>query len=164
MLRPLATLALVGLARAAFADANADARALGEAFAAAWAAGNVEAVVALYANDASVVFPGQGDEAKGRAAIERMVAHAIKESRARRLVLRSIEATPIGDRHIVTVGRWDSSVTGADGRTASSTVRTTEVLVKVDGTWRYLVDHASVGLPPPGPAPRPAPRRHRRER
>src|SRR6266436_5364232 len=34
-------------------------------------------------------------------------------------------------------------------RRLTTVVRSTEVLVKQDGTWRYLVDHASIGQPRP---------------
>jgi SnoaL-like protein len=64
---------VVAFAAPAFADATADARAHDEAFAKACEAGDVKDVLALYADDAVVVWPGAGEEAKGKAAIEKLI-------------------------------------------------------------------------------------------
>jgi ketosteroid isomerase-like protein len=55
----------------------ADAHALGEAFARAVASGNVDAVLDLYADDARVIYPGQGQARQDGAA-----SHAGASSRA----------------------------------------------------------------------------------
>jgi hypothetical protein len=83
-----------------------------------------------------------------------------------KLAIESLQVIPIDDSHVATVGRWRNSFTGPGGVHRTATVRTTEVLVKRDGAWRYLVDHASIGLPPPGRGPRPGAglRRERRTR
>jgi len=147
-------------ASAAFADPTADAKAVGEAFAKAMAAGDVPGVLALYRNDASIVWPGHGEEAKGKEAIERVVRAAIgSAAKDLRMVQKSNEARALGDDYLVNVGRWEDSFTTANGRHVTMDVRTTEVLARTGGKWLYLVDHASVGLP------RPAERlRARRER
>jgi len=64
---------VIALAAPAFADATADARAHDEAFAKACEAGDVKRVLALYADNAVVVWPGAGEEAKGKAAIEKLI-------------------------------------------------------------------------------------------
>jgi uncharacterized protein (TIGR02246 family) len=158
MIRPAGALVLlVACASPAHADATAEARAVDEAFARAAEARDVAGALALYADDARVVWPGQGDEARGRAAIEALIRRSFAAPAGLKLVLESVDAVPIGESHIVAVGRWRQTVTTAAGKSVSTRVRTTEVLVKQDGKWRYLVDHASVGVPPP-------PRRPRRER
>ena len=71
-------------------------------------------------------------------------------------------ALPLGDAHIVTVAHWESTLAGPGRRRLTTEVRSTEVLVKKDGAWRYLVDHASIGQPRPRQAA--AARRARRMR
>jgi uncharacterized protein (TIGR02246 family) len=136
---------------AASADPTADGRAVSDAFAKAVAAGDVPAIVALYRDDASVIWPGQGEEAKGKPAIEALAKKLVAQKNGT-IVLKSQESIPLGDGYIVNVGRWENTVTTAAGKTQTVVIRTTEVLAKTDGKWLYLVDHASIGLPPPAPS------------
>jgi len=153
---------LSSLTGPAFADATADVKAHEEAFARSCNAGDVQGVVGLYADDARLVWPGRGEEGKGKADVEKMVTNLCKGTKDLKLVLESVEAIPLDDAHVATLAHWADSFTRADGKHVSFKVRSTEVLVKSGGAWRYLVDHASVGLPPP--APPTGARRHRRER
>src|SRR5216117_2165668 len=150
------------LAGPALADPAADARGVEDAFARACGAGDVKGVMALYADDAIAVWPGQGAEAKGKADIEKMAAALCRERGGAQFALKSLEALPLGDAHIVTVAHWEGTMPGPGGRRITTEVRSTEVLVKKDGAWRYLVDHASVGTPRPRAAA--AARRERRTR
>jgi uncharacterized protein (TIGR02246 family) len=143
------------------ADPTQEARAHAGAFARACQAHDVPGVMALYADDAIVVWPGQGQEAKGRAEIERLVRGLCVGRGDLKLVLEAMDAVPLDDTHLATIGRWQDSFTGPRGQQVTRRVRTTEVLVKRDGQWRYLVDHASIGVGPPRPL---AARRERRER
>lgn len=136
------------VARVACADPAADAHALGEAFARAVATGDVEAVLALYADDARAVYPGQGQEARGKAALRTMLERDLPRLRTLPMRQASSDAFALDETHIVNVGRWE--IAAGPGRPAM-TIRTSEVLVKEGGGWRYLVDHASVGTPPPAP-------------
>ena len=43
---------------------------------------------------------------------------------------------------------WNDTMTGTDGKPTITRVRTTEVLHRTNGKWRYVIDHASIGLPP----------------
>jgi len=141
------------------ADLTAEIRAHEDAFARACEGGNVDAVLALYTDDAIVVWPGAGQEAKGKAAIEKLVRGVLASTpKDFQLVQKSNEAHALGSDYIVNVGRWEQSYTNPRGRKRTEDVRTTEVLQKTDGQWKYLVDHASVGLPPAPPARR-VPRR-----
>ena len=144
------------------ADLNSEIRAHEDAFARACEGGNVDAVLALYTDDAIVVWPGVGQEAKGKAAIEKLATGFCKGSRDLKLNLRSLDVVPLDDTHAATVGHWEGTSTGSGGRLIITAVRTTEVLVKSGGGWRYVIDHASAGLAPPRPvsAKRP-PRRER---
>jgi hypothetical protein len=38
---------------------------------------------------------------------------------------------------------------GPDGKPMTARVRTTELLHRSNGKWRYVIDHTSIGLPPP---------------
>jgi uncharacterized protein (TIGR02246 family) len=133
----------------ALADPTADARGVEEAFARACNAGDVKGVMALYADEAIAVWPAQGAEAKGKADIEKMAAALCKERGGTQFALKSLEALPLGDAHIVTVAHWESTLASPGRRRLTTVVRSTEVLVKQDGAWRYLVDHASIGQPRP---------------
>ena len=141
----------------AFADATADARGVAEAFQRAVAAGDADAVVALYADDARLVWPGRGQEARGREAIAALVRRELPAMRAAKPVLVSLDATPLADGVIAVVGHWEHGA--GNDRVA---VRTSEVLVRRGGAWRYLVDHASIGVAPPAPNPRGRDDRRRR--
>jgi uncharacterized protein (TIGR02246 family) len=147
---------LVCLAAPVIADDAADAKAQGEAFVRAWDKGDVKAALALYADDARVIWPGQGDEAKGKAAIEPLMRKTFKMFPKSGLVLKSQDTMPLGSGYIGNVGYWEQTVAGPDGKPATFHVRTTEVLKRQGGKLVYLVDHASIGLPPP-PAASPTP-------
>ena len=149
MLKWTALVLIVAFATPAFADATADAKAHSEAFVKACEAGDVPGVMALYTDDATVVWPGAGEEAKGKAKIEKLVTDLCNPKSNPKLINKSIEGIPLGDSHIVTVGHWDVSLADANGKRMTSHVRTTEVIVKSGAGWRYVVDHASIGLPPP---------------
>ena len=134
----------------AFADPAADAKAHSEAFARAVNAKDAKAVLALYADDARVVWPGQGEEAKGKAEIQKLVANALRTfPKDSKLVLKSQEAIPLCKGYIATVGRWEQSFTGDDGKQQTVAVRTTEIIKKQGARTLYVVDHASIGTPPP---------------
>jgi uncharacterized protein (TIGR02246 family) len=159
----LLLLALAGVARA---DVTSEIRAHEEAFARACEAGNVDAVVALYTDDAVIVWPGDGEEGRGKVEIAARAKRMCKDTRDLKLTIESLQVVPIDDTHVVAIGRWKNSFTGPAGAPRSVTLRATEVLVKRDGAWRYVVDHASIGMPPPGARPRPGmgARRERRTR
>ena len=136
-------LACVLFAGAARADTLSEVKAHEAVFARACEAGDVPAVVALFADDAVVVWPGAGAEAKGKAAIERLVV-ARCSRRAPPPALRSVETRPLDDTHISVYAHWEET----DAAGVATDVRATQVLVrKGDGRWLYVVDHASVGVP-----------------
>lgn len=133
------------------ADATAVARAHSEAFGRACAAGKVDDVVALYEEDAIVVWPGQGEEAKGKAAIAKLAVN-LCNGKDPAPTLKAIEGRQLGPGYVVTHGTWEQPAKAPDGTPTTLVIRTTEVLKETRDTWRYVVDHASIGLPPPPPA------------
>ncbi len=147
----LAALVLVfslSTASALAADATAIARAHSQAFGRACASGKLDAVLALYEDDAIVVWPGQGDEAKGKTAIAKLAAN-LCNGKDPAPVLTSLEGRQLGVGYVATHGTWEQTSKGPDGKTTTVVIRTTEVLKADHGNWRYVIDHASIGLPPP---------------
>ena len=147
-------LAIVSLtAVPAFAGPADVAMAHSQAFERAANARDVKAVLALYAPDAHVVWPGQGEEANGTAAIEKLVAEFVKDlPKDAKMALKSQTAIPLGGGQIATVGHWEETFTDADGKPQTAEIRTTEIIKAVGKKTLYVVDHASIGLPPPPPA------------
>jgi len=154
-------LVLIAYSAPAGADATEDGRAVSDAFQKAVASGDVDAIMALYRDDARVIWPGQGEEAKGKAAITELAKRLVGATKGSEIVLESQDSLPLGDGFIANVGRWKQSFTTPDGERKTVLIRTSEVLQKTDGKWLYLVDHASIGAPPPSAHPR-GPRREPR--
>jgi ketosteroid isomerase-like protein len=128
-------------------DANAIGTAHSKAFAKACGAGDIPGVLALYEDDATVIWPAQGDIAHGKAEIEKL-ATALCKAGQPGPKLQSQTSKRVGPGYIVNVGMWDLPAAGPDGKPVTSVVRTTEVIHLVKGKWLYTVDHASIGLPP----------------
>ena len=145
-----ALLAIVCLAvMPAFAAPADDAMAHSKAFERAVNARDGKAALALYAPDAHVVWPGQGEEANGKAEIEKLIAKLLQDlPKDATITLRSQTAIPLGDGKIATVGHWVQSFTDPQGKKQTADVRTTEIIKKENGRTLYVVDHASIGLPP----------------
>jgi ketosteroid isomerase-like protein len=160
----LATLICVASASASAADdPGAIAKNVGEKFAAACGAANVDAVLALYRADARVVYPGAGETATNPGELRAMVKDTCLKG-GPQFKLLGYRAVWADDAHTVVaaLGDWSVVSTGPDGRSMSTPVRATEVLVKTKAGWRYVVDHASVGIPadnpPPSGSPPPPPK------
>jgi uncharacterized protein (TIGR02246 family) len=136
----------------AFADPTSDAKAHSEAFEHAANARDTKAVMALYADGARAIWPGQGEEATGKAEIEKMVSKFVAElPKDAKIMLQSQTAIPLGSDYIATVGHWEETFTDPDGKHQNVSLRTTEIIKKQGGKTLYVVDHASVGLPPSEP-------------
>ena len=144
----LAAALMVASAAPVLADATATAKGVSDAFAKACGAGDVNGVMKLYEDDATVIWPGQGEVAKGRADIEKLAKDLCKPSSGK-LSFISQDSKAIGKDYIVNVGRWETTAPGPDGKPVVMQVRTTELLHHSAGQWRYTIDHASIGLPPP---------------
>src|SRR3989442_16032129 len=96
----------IALAGSARADLNSEIRAHEDAFARACEAGNVDAGLLLYTDDAIVVWPGAGEGGKGKAAIEKLATSFCKGARDLKLTLKSPDAVPLAGTHAPTVGHW----------------------------------------------------------
>jgi uncharacterized protein (TIGR02246 family) len=139
----------VMLTGTAHADPAADAKTVTDAFAKAFAACDVPAVVALYEDDAVIIWPGQGEVATGKPGIEKIVKATCSGPTKPSLTEISSEARPVGKNYIIHIGQLDDTMAGPDGKPVTVRIRTSELLHLSGGKWRYVVDHASAGLPPP---------------
>lgn len=137
------------LGGAAYADAVGDAKTVNDAFTKAFEACDIPAVMDLYENDAVVIWPGQGEFALGRPAFEKIVKAYCSAPSKPSIKVISSDARPVGLDHIIHFGQLDVTMTGPDGKPAILRVRTSELLHKSHGKWRYEIDHASAGLPQP---------------
>ena len=93
------------VATPAFADATGDAKAQSELFARAVNAGDVTATLALYADNARVIWPGQSDEAKGKDEIQKLIVNTLKAFPGVKMTLKSQEAIRLGNGYIATIGK-----------------------------------------------------------
>ena len=142
---------MLALTSTVLADSKSSAaKSVSDAFEKACTAGDIAGVMALYEDDATAIWPGQGEVAKGKAGIEKLATNFCKPKLD--LKSRSQESKAIGDDYILNVGSWEDSVSGADGKLVKVEIRTTELLHLSGGKWRYSVDHASIGMPPQGAA------------
>jgi len=138
---------MLALVSTALADSkSSDAKAVSEAFEKTCSRGDIPGVMALYEEHAIAIWPGQGDVARGKAEIEKLATRFCKPTSE--VKFKSQESKALGDDYILNIGSWENTVPGADGKPVKAEVRTTELLHYSGGKWRYLVDHASIGLPP----------------
>jgi len=133
---------------------SAIAHELSQKFVSACEAGKVSEAIALYVDDAVVVYPSEGAHADGRAELTKALGDLCQEGLGKSRWLGGRGAWfGTGENAIVATGAWETSGVDADGKTVSVTVRTTELLVKTPTGWKYTLDHASVGVPLPAPTP-----------
>ena len=138
------------LSASAYPDPVTDAKLVTDAFSKAFAACNIPAVLELYEDNAIIIWPGQNDFATGKAAIEKVVKADWNCSKLSKPTLKEISsaAFSVGKNYIIHIGQLDATIMGPDGKPTTLRFRTTELLHKSRGKWRYAVDHASVGIAP----------------
>jgi ketosteroid isomerase-like protein len=149
----IACLAMLPLwASAAVAtDPKAVVKAVSDAFGKAFNSCDVPAALKLYEDNATMIWPGEGEVATDKGGIAKIIK---AECAAAKSLLKPIssESKAIGRDYIINVGMWDTTVDGPAGKPVTARVRTTELLHRSNGKWRYAIDNASIGLPPPPPA------------
>jgi uncharacterized protein (TIGR02246 family) len=140
-------MAWIALLTAAPAYAQDGVKGVDEAWVRAVKAGDVDAVVALYAPDA-VLYPPDALEMHGTAEIRASYTEMLGAMTINEATIDSQYQTS-GD---VSVGFGKATLTmtpKAGGSPQVFTVRVTAVARKIGGKWLYVVDHASAPLPPP---------------
>lgn len=125
----------------------AAADALDDLFIAALNAGDAAAMTALYAADA-VSYPPDAIVAEGITAIEASYAKMAMEMPGAEFELIDRHQIVAGDV-VIGHGQWRMTMTGPDGEPLQMEGRYTDAKAERDGKWVYLVDHASVPIPPP---------------
>src|SRR5690606_5975143 len=105
------------------ADVADDAQAHSKAFERAMNARDVAAARALYADDARVIFPGQGEEATGKTAVERLLRDVFAAFEGATTTLVSQNAIPLSDGLIGVVGHWRITFRDPDGGSQTVDVR-----------------------------------------
>lgn len=160
----LALLALVAVACAAppppapaaptAADMVKAANALDQSFVEAFNRGDAEALAALYSKGAAVTsFPPDAFELRGHEAILEGNRKAFAAGPSGTLELTDTHQLPAGDV-VVGWGTWKLTIPAAEGAAPTEILgRFTDVKAERDGQWVYLLDHASVPLPPPPATP-----------
>jgi len=147
-LSALAVLAIVAIAAPVHAQDGA--KIVDDAWVKAATAGDVDALVALYAPDA-VLYAPDSMEARGTAAIRAAYEGLVGANKITSAAITSTYQTS-GD---LSSGWGTATLTltpKAGGPPQTMTVRVTAVAKKVNGKWLYVADHASVPMPP-GPPP-----------
>ena len=147
-LSALAVLAIVAIAAPVHAQDGA--KIVDDAWVKAATAGDVDALVALYAPDA-VLYAPDSMEARGTAAIRAAYEGLVGANTITNAAITSTYQTS-GD---LSSGWGTATLTltpKAGGAPQTMTVRVTAVAKKVNGKWLYIADHASVPMPP-GPPP-----------
>ena len=128
----------------------AAAGALDEQFLAAFNSGDVDAMTALYANSPDTVsfLPDvmimRGFDSIRIGLREFVVAGAAGAT----LALTESHHMVVGDA-VASWGLWTMTMNGPDGSPITMSGRFTDLKAERDGRWVYLMDHASVPLPPP---------------
>jgi ketosteroid isomerase-like protein len=133
------------------ANANpvADANSLNDAFNKAFESCDIPAITALYDKNAVVIWPGEGEFAIGKVEFEKFLKRNCIATSKPTIKVISSDARSISKDYIVHFGQIDFTIAGPDGKPTTLLVRTSELLHRSGGKWRYAIDHASVGLPPP---------------
>ena len=129
------------------ADADGP-QALQQAFVQAILAGDASAIAAKYAPDA-ISYPIGGMVAKGGDAVRESWAPFLDANTVQELVI-SEDHHEVHGNTAVAWGLWRmifAPKTGGDAITMEG--RFMDLSRNIDGKWLYVVDHASVPLPPP---------------
>jgi ketosteroid isomerase-like protein len=127
----------------------ASANALDQSFLEAFNRGDVEAVSSLYWDSPDVVsFPVDALQARGMGELKAAAAQSAAAMPGARLELTESHQMPAGDV-VIGWGLWRVTVAGPDGAPVEVVGRYTDVKAERDGTWVYILDHASAPLPPP---------------
>lgn len=130
------------------AEMQSGADALDQQFLAAFNAGDVEAMMALYWNSPDLVSIGpDGMGTKGWDATRAAAVEMVKGMAGAKIEFLEVNNRPEGDV-VLGSGRWRLTMGPAESQQVIEG-RYTDVKAMRDGRWVYLMDHASVPLPPP---------------
>ncbi|HEY2805009.1 MAG TPA: nuclear transport factor 2 family protein [Gemmatimonadales bacterium] len=129
------------------------------AFASAMVAGNVDGMVANYADNATVMPPNMGP-IHGKVAIKAGFTAMVSQGKPSRFVLSPGEVSANGPMAVVR-GRYDWTGPGPNGVMASDSGSYLEHWHKMGGSWKLVDDIWASDLPPMPMAPAAPAARHR---
>lgn len=109
----------------AFADPAAVVKAHSDAFGTAFTSCDVPATLKLYEDNAVMIWPAEGEVAKGKTEIAKLIKRECSIAGRQSLVQVSSDSRAIGKDYVINVGMWDDTVKGPDGKTTVTRVRTT---------------------------------------
>jgi uncharacterized protein (TIGR02246 family) len=148
MKRFLTALSITLLAAPLFAQG---AKTLDQAWIKGVKAGDADAMSKLYATDATLYMPDEM-EAKGREAIKASFTKLLEANTVPEMTLTYDHFYSSGNLSI-TSGRFSMTVAPkAGGAPQTMEGRFSSFAMRKGGKWMYVVDHASMPLPPPPPA------------
>jgi uncharacterized protein (TIGR02246 family) len=150
-------LLLTLLAVPAFADEKEELTKKMEAWAADFSARKTDALVKYYADDVEFVYAFEGQEGKGKKALQAFYTQAFAGPPVS-VKLKSYDVVKVSDTLMFGLGVWEDTLTMPDGKTQVVAVHSSEVFVKKGKTWLVRVDHASF-VPPPQPPPQAPPKK-----
>jgi uncharacterized protein (TIGR02246 family) len=124
---------------------------IGQQFAKAFNANDIEGIAALYADDA-VMYPPDVPVAQGKAAIRQGYAGLLNNNKVSNFELFDAHHETMGNT-AVGWGRWKMTLTPkAGGQPQQVSGRFTDIAKQVKGKWLYVADHASFDPAPQQPA------------
>lgn len=145
MKRILTALSITLFAATLFAQG---AKTLDQAWIKAARAGDADAMSKLYATDATLYMPDEM-EVKGREAIKASFTKFLEANTVREMTLTYNPLYSSGNLSI-TSGRFTMTlVPKAGGAPQTMEGRFISVAMRKGGKWMYVVDHASMPVPPP---------------
>jgi ketosteroid isomerase-like protein len=127
----------------------AAAKDLDQRFVEAYNKGDVDAVMATYWNSPDLVsYPPDAMQAKGWTATKEGMAHTFASMPGFKLELIDPVYIVAGDM-VICYGTWKGTMTPPGGGQITIEGRYSDVKAKKNGKLVYIMDHASVPLPPP---------------
>jgi len=123
---------------------------IGQAFVKAFKAGDLEAIVALYAPDA-VSFPPDAMMANGQEEIRKSWGGLLNKFNVQDLIVTNPHHQTSGDLSTAWGNFKMILLPKEGGDQVVMEGRFTDVAKQVNGKWLYVNDHASIPLPPPPP-------------
>lgn len=138
------------VAMPAFADLKADLTKQMETWASDFTAKKTPALLKYYADDIDFVYAFEGQEGKGKKALEAFYTQSFKGPPLA-VKMTSYDVVKISETVAYGMGVWEDTLTLPDGKTQVMPVHSSEVFVKKGKAWLVRVDHASFVPPPPPP-------------
>src|SRR5262249_61548497 len=118
--------------------------------------GDVSGVVRLYTDDATVIWPGEPEETRNRAALQRLVADACRPDRGLEMAVDGLEVIWLDATHVAAVLHWRGAPRGPGGHPISFPLPPAPGAPEAQGGRGLLVGHPPPrfsAAPPPPRAP-----------